>query len=87
LSADEGLEPDGAGDAHVAGLDGEAIDAGLAAPVAAGVVTVIEYNKNVHRNRGQPGGCPDGDQAVRQEALLVVGGNDHSDPGDDVVHA
>ena len=82
LYADAGLEADGACDAYVASFDGEAVDADLAASVAAAVVAVIEHDENVDRNGGQPGGPLDGDQAVRQEALLVVGGNDHADPSD-----
>ena len=72
--ADEGLEADGACDAHVAGFDGEAVDADLAAPVAAAVVAVVEHDENVDRDGGQPGGPLDGDQAVaRRRSSLWAG--------------
>ena len=84
--ADDGLEAGGAGDAHVAGGDGEAVDARLAALVEAAVGAVVEHDQYVDGDRGQTGGLLDGGQAVGEEALFVVGGYDHPDPADVAGH-
>lgn len=84
--ADDGVEANGAGDAHVAGGDGNGVDSRLAAFVAASVGAVVEHDQYVDGDRGQAGGLLDGGQAVGEEALFVVGGYDHPDSADVAGH-
>ncbi len=50
--ADEGIEADSAGDAHVAGFDRDTVHAGLSTPIVAAVVAVVEHDQNVDGRRG-----------------------------------